>query len=402
MPIMIPIEEEKFNRIRQEMAKANVDVLVCRLAENVVFLSGFFCVLGYAAVVFPVAGDPILIASSREEEWYTRSWVKDVRTFPMWDARDVSTPQATHFSSGEHVNRLLKQIALEKHFPARRVGYEGSFEFIAPPVIVPEPVVPGEPSMKGLRAAFPDAELVDATEVLNRARAIKTKRDVECLRRTHEVTALGLEAWKSACLNHTTEAEAAAAFQAAVTSKGIGYKDAMFAMGWPQVFSGPLTEEWVYRPSSQRRINDGEFVIIELAVCVDGYYSDLTRTIVVGKPNEKQRALFDATHRALLAGLKMAKPGVRAADIDKIAKETLGEYSKYVLHHSGHGLGWKYHEPIPTLTSNSTDVLDVGMYFAIEPAAYVPGVGGVRNEHNAVVTANGCEILSDIFPISIT
>ncbi|MHC1950400.1 aminopeptidase P family protein [Bradyrhizobium sp. UFLA06-06] len=398
---MIDIEPEKLKRIRAEMARDNMDVLVCRLAENVVFLSGFFCVLGYAAVVFPREGDPVLIASSREEEWYGRGWVSDVRTFPMWDARDTTTPQATHFSSSEHINRLLKQIGDERKFPAKRVGYEGSFEFIAPPVIVPEPVVPGEPSMRGLRAAFPHAELVDATGTLDRARAFKTARDVKMLRRTHEVTALGLEAWKAACLNLSTESEAAAAFQSAVTAKGIGHDGAMFAMGWPQVFSGPHTEQWVYRPSSTRRIRKGDFVIIELAVCVDGYYSDLTRTLVVGEPNDRQVHLFDTTHRALKEGLAMAKPGVAAADIDRHCKTTLGEYSKYVLHHSGHGLGWKYHEPIPTLTGSSSDVLAEGMYFAIEPAAYVPGLGGVRNEHNAVVTKTGVEVLSNIFPVSI-
>lgn len=398
---MIPAEPEKIARIQKEMSDASIDVLVCRLAENVLFLSGFYCVLGYAAVVFPQEGEPVLIASSREGEWYDRGWVKDVRTFPMWDARDTTTPQATHFSSGEHINRLLKEIAEEKKFPARRVGYEGSFEFIAPPVIVPEPVVPAEPSMRGLRKAFPDAELVDATTVLDKARAIKTQRDVECLRRTQEVTAFGLEAWKESCLNLSTEAEAAAAFQAAITAKGIGYKDAMFAMGWPQVWCGDFTDEWVYKPSSQRRISKGDFVIIELAVCVDGYYADLTRTIVVGEPTDEQHKLFDATHNALKAGLALAKPGVGAADIDKLAKETMGEYGQYVLHHTGHGLGWKYHEPIPTLTSHSTDILDVGMFFAIEPAAYVPGVGGVRNEHNAVVTADGVDVLSDIFPVSI-
>ncbi|MCP3371819.1 M24 family metallopeptidase [Bradyrhizobium cajani] len=398
---MIDIEPEKLKRIRAEMARDNIDVLVCRLAENVVFLSGFFCVLGYAAVVFPREGDPVLIASSREEEWYGRGWVSDVRTFPMWDARDTTTPQATHFSSSEHINRLLKQIGDERKFPAKRVGYEGSFEFIAPPVIVPEPVVPGEPSMRGLRAAFPHAELVDATGALNRARAFKTARDVKMLRRTHEVTAMGLEAWKAACLNLSTEAEAAAAFQSAVTAKGIGHDGAMFAMGWPQVFSGPYTEQWVYRPSSTRRIRKGDFVIIELAVCVDGYYSDLTRTLVVGEPNDRQVHLFDTTHRALKEGLALAKPGVAAADIDRHCKATLGEYSKYLLHHSGHGLGWKYHEPIPTLTGSSSDVLAEGMYFAIEPAAYVPGLGGVRNEHNAVVTKTGVEVLSNIFPVSI-
>jgi Xaa-Pro aminopeptidase len=319
----------------------------------------------------------------------------------MWDPRAVDTPQATHFSSGEHVSRHLAQIAAERRFPARRVGYEGSFEFIAPPVIVPEPVVPAEPSKAALAAAFPDAELVDATGVLDRIRAFKTSRDVALLRRANEVNAFGLEAWRDVCVAEGTEAEAAAAYQAAVTARGIGYQGARFAMGWPQVFSGEWTESWVYKPTTDRRMRPGDLVIIELACSVDGYYVDLTRTIVVGTPSAAQQELADACDAGMAAAIATAGPGVPAADVDRAAREAMGGYREHMLHHVGHGLGWKYHEPIPTVTPASEDVLEPGMYFAVEPAAYVPGVGGVRNEHNLLVTGDGVEILSDQFPIGL-
>ncbi|WCB94878.1 hypothetical protein DSM104299_03618 [Baekduia alba] len=398
---MIEPDALRFARVREEMERADLDVLVCRLAENVLVLSGFLCVLGYAAVVFPREGDPILIASSREEEWFSDGWVTDVRTFPMWDPREVETPQATHFSSGDHINRHLAAIAAEKRFPARRVGYEGSFEFIAPPVIVPEPVVPAEPSKAALAAAFPTAELVDATDVINAIRAFKTPRDIERLRRANEVNAFGLEAWRDVCLRQGTEAEAAGAYQAAITERGIGYQGARFAMGWPQTFSGSATETWVYKPTTDRRIEDGDLVIIELACSVDGYYVDSTRTIVVGTPTEAQVQLAEACDAGMAAAIAAAGPGVPAADVDRAAREAMGDYRKYMLHHVGHGLGWKYHEPIPTVTPNSTHVLAPGMYFALEPAAYVPGVGGVRNEHNVVVTEDGVDVLSGQFPIAL-
>lgn len=399
---MIEPDAARLDRMRAEMEEADLDVVVCRLAENVLVLSGFFVVLGYAAVVFPREGEPILIASSREESWFNDGWITDVREFPMWDPRQAGTPQATHFSSGEHINTRLAAIAHEGRFPARRVGYEGSFEFIAPPVIVPEPVVPGEPSKAALQAAFPGAELVDATGVINRVRAYKTPRDVELLRRANEVNAFGLEAWRDVCLAEGTEAEAAAAYQGAITSRGIGYKGARFAMGWPQTWGGLDTGEWVYKPTSDRRIREGDLVMIELACCVDGYYVDSTRTIVVGEPTDAQRQLFDATQAGMDAALAKAAPGVRAADVDLAAREAMGTYREHMLHHVGHGLGWKYHEPIPTLTPLSEDVLEPGMYFAVEPAAYIKGVGGVRNEHNVLCTAAGIDVLSDQFPIALT
>lgn len=398
---MITPDQPKIDRVRREMAAADLDVIVCRLAENVLVLSGFQVVLGYAAVVFPREAEPVLIASSREEEWYSDGWITDVREFPMWDPRQDATPQATHFSSGDHINRHLAAIAAEKRFPARRVGYEGSFEFIAPPVIVPEPVVPAEPSKRALQEAFPGAELVDATDVINRVRAYKTERDVRMLRRANEVNAMGLEAWRDVCLAHGTEAASAAAYQAAITEHGIGYQGARFAMGWPQVWSGDATATWVYKPTSNRRIREGELVIIEMACSVDGYYVDSTRTLVAGEPSSAQEELFEATQAGMDAAIATAGPGVRAADVDLAARAAMGEYRNYMLHHVGHGLGWKYHEPIPTVTPNSTHVLEEGMYLALEPAAYVPGVGGVRNEHNVLVTPEGVEVLSDQFPIRL-
>jgi Xaa-Pro dipeptidase len=391
--------------VRRHMDQADLDVLVCRLPENIVAFSGYFCVLGYAALVIPREADPILIASRREQDWVEDGWVKDVRYFAMWDTSGADPddePQESHLGSTVLINRRLRQIADERAFPTGRVGYEGSFEFIAPPVIAPEPVVPAEPSRRALAEVFPQSELVDATEQLNGARAIKTAHDREMLLRANEVNALGLCAWKEACGALATEAEAAAAFQAAVTAQGIGYKGARFAMGWPQTWAGPETGNWAYKPTSSRRIAEGDFVVCETAVCVDGYYVDLTRTIVVGEPAPRQRELFEVTNHALDAAIGAIRPGVRAADVHRIANEAFGDYLRYTMHHTGHGVGWKYHEPIPSLTAVSEDVLEEGMCIAVEPGAYIHDYGGVRNEHNVMVTADGAEILSDQFPVSIT
>jgi Xaa-Pro dipeptidase len=390
--------------LRREMEQADLDVIVCRLAENIVAFSGYFCVLGYAALVLPREADPILIASSREQEWVQDGWVDDVRWFAMWDASasdDDEEPQASHTGSVALINHRLRKIAKERAFPVDRVGYEGSFEFVAPPVIAPEPVVPAEPSRRALAEAFPDSELVDATDALVRARAIKTAHDRERLIAANEVNAFGLEAWKAACVPGATEAEAAAAFQAAVTARGIGHRGARFAMGWPQTWAGPETGNWAYKPTGTRRMQEGDFVVCESAVCLDGYYVDLTRTIVVGEPTQEQRDLFDATVRSMEAALAAMKPGVRGSEVDRIAVEALGDYGRYMNHHTGHGVGWKYHEPIPMLTATSEDVLAEGMLAAVEPGAYIPDWGGVRNEHNVLVTSDGVEVLSDQFPISI-
>ena len=392
---MIAPDRPKLDRMRQEMAKANLDVVVCRLAENVLVLSGYYCVVGYSAVVFPLDGDPIVIAPIGEEDSVDRGWATDVRQFSIWDVKRPGTPP-------EQIARQIREVAAETCSSARRVGYEGSFEYIAPPVLAAEPVIPGIPARQALEAAFPGAELVDATPVINRVRAIKTARDREMLRRVNEVAAFGYTAWKEACLNESTDAEAAAAFQAAVTNRGIGYKDAIFAMGWPQIASGDLTGGWwYYRPTTQRRIRQGELAFCEAAVCLDGYWTDLTRTFVVGRPSDRQRELWETTYRSLQASIGAIKPGAVGSEVDRAGREALGDYGKHLAHHVGHGVGWKYHEPIPMLNPQSTDVLEPGMCMAVEPAAYIPGFGGVRNEEIVLVTETGAEVLSDQIPVTI-
>lgn len=388
-------DAEKLNRVREEMAADNVDVLVCRLTENVLFLTGYYCIMGFSAVVFPREGEPILVAPRGEGDWVADGWVTDVRIFTIFKEHEPGSPS-------EQIARRLKEIGAEGKFPTARIGYEGSFEQIAPPVLAAEPVVPTATSLAAIKDAFPDAELVDATGVLNRARRLKTAYDVEKLRRVNEVGAFGYAAWREACLAKSTEAEAAAAFQHAVTAEGIGYNGARFAMAWPQVSSGLTTGIWGdYQPTTAKRIEEGDFVLCEVAVCVDGYWADLTRTLVVGEPNERQLQLFELARGSLEVGIENTRPGVRGADIDRMCREALGDHRQYLEHHVGHGLGWRYHEPFPALTPSSEHVLEAGMYFAIEPAVYVGGFGGCRNEENVLVTENGADVLSRVIPIGL-
>jgi Xaa-Pro dipeptidase len=406
---MVSPDTAKLDRLRRLMAEARLDVLVCRLPENVLFLSGYYPVVGHAAVVFPLEGEPILVAPADDREFFgEHGWVTDVRQITGWDEVRGAPP--------EQIARHLRDIGAAAAFPKGRVGFEGSFEYVAPQALAAEPVVPALPARRALEAAFPDSELVDATELINRARAVKTGRDLELLRRANEVAAFGYQAWREACLNGATEAEAAAAFQAAVTARGIGYKGAYFAMAWPQVISGERTggwpwpvpagetaplSYWPYRLTGTRRVGPGDFVLCEAAVCVDGYWTDLTRTFIVGTPTDRQQEVFSATERALRAAIAAARPGVKASEVDRAAREALGEYVRYFPHWVGHGLGLKYHEPYPRLNPLSEDILEPGMCFVVEPGIYIPDFGGVRNEQVLFVTERGVEVLSGAIPVAI-
>ncbi len=148
------------------------------------------------------------------------------------------------------------------------------------------------------------------------------------------------------------------------------------------------------RASSQPVPNRG-FVILDFGVILAGYCSDMTRTVHVGKPMERARAMYGAVQEAQQAGVAAVRPGVTAGEVDAAARRTLQRagWGKYFTHSTGHGVGLEIHEP-PRLGTGEKTVLQPGMVVTVEPGVYVPGEGGVRIEDMVVVTERGCEVLT--------
>lgn len=139
----------------------------------------------------------------------------------------------------------------------------------------------------------------------------------------------------------------------------------------------------------------GDLLILDYSVQLDGYRSDFTNTIAVGVPTDDQRKLFDTCVAALEAAEKTLAPGVTGAIVYEAASSVIKAAGYPALpHHAGHGLGLGHPEP-PILVPESDDVLLPGDVVTLEPGSYIDGVGGVRVEHNYVITADGCRRLSN-------
>lgn len=384
------VDQERVQRIRSEMARAGLDAVVCRLAENVLVFSGYWPNIDYSMVVFPLEGDPVLIAPQFERDIAEEGWIADLRTYGAW--------QIQYPHPNVSLARMLRQVAEEKKLRGKRIGYEGNFEYIAPSQLAAEPTVPMATTRQMIHEAFGDAQYVDATTTIDAIRAVKTARDIEKLRLVNEIAGIGLQAYKEHAEPGRRACEVAAAVEAAIYGQGVGYKGARFARGYAQVTGGPMTAiGWEYPRSKDRRLEVGDLVFIELATVVDGYWSDLTRTRVCGgKPSAKQQEVWEAQQAGHNAGIAAMRPGVRTVDVDAAARRAIAErgYNEYFFHHTGHGIGWKYHEPIPWLHPDSKDTLEVGHVFAFEPGIYIEGFGGIRVEDNIVVTPDGVEVLS--------
>ncbi len=155
--------------------------------------------------------------------------------------------------------------------------------------------------------------------------------------------------------------------------------------------------------TTDRVLQEGEFLLIDYGGKIDGYPADITRTFCFGQPTADMQKIYDTVLAANEAAKAIVAPGVPMGVVDKAARDVIeaAGYGQYFTHRTGHGLGLDTHEPIPQIAPNVTDLLEAGMTFTIEPGIYLPGVGGVRIEDNLLVTEKGHDVLT-CFPRSLT
>ncbi|HEV8637409.1 MAG TPA: Xaa-Pro peptidase family protein [Chloroflexota bacterium] len=385
---MPDVDRERWDRVRRALAEAKLDALVCRLAENVVLLTGYYPNIGGSMVVFPREGEPTLILPRFENDLADRGWVADRRQYDTWQNR-YPPPL-------ENLSRLLRQVVDEKGLTGAAVGYEGDFETIAPNGMGGEPTGVGAPTARLIGEAV-GGGLHDATQLLYQLRARKTPTELARLRIANEVATIGLRAFKEHAVEGAREVDVSAAVEGAIRREGAGHRGSRFAFAWAQVTAGPATSvNWQYPLASDRRLRRGDLVVIELGTVVDGYWSDLTRTVTVGPASDRQRELYELVRRAQQASLQAVRPGASGREVDAAGRRIIesGGYGEAFVHHTGHGIGFRYHEPIPFVAPHSTHTLEEGHVHSIEPGVYLEGFGGCRLEEICAVGPSGGEILS--------
>jgi len=153
--------------------------------------------------------------------------------------------------------------------------------------------------------------------------------------------------------------------------------------------------------AGDRMLAEGDLVVLDFGGVLDGYCSDLTRTVALAPPSAEAQRVCAAVRQAQQAAIDAVRPGVTTTEVDRAARRVLEAHGlgEAFGHGTGHGLGLDVHEE-PRLTRPRADVapvpLEPGMVFTIEPGAYLPGWGGVRIEDDVLVTEHGCEVLTSV------
>jgi len=241
-----------------------------------------------------------------------------------------------------------------------------------------------------LRKLFPEMKLIAVEGFVEKLTRRKAPEEIECIRRGAQWCSRVFQEVLPLIKPGVSELDIAAELSYRIKRRG-GDGDSFE----PIVASGPRSA-LPHGVSSRRLLREGEWVVIDFGCTVEGYASDLARTVVVGEPTPKQREVYEVVREANARAIASARAGLPAPRLDAVARQFIQAkgYGDYFTHSLGHGLGLHLHEG-PKVGPESKDVLEVGNVITIEPGIYLPGFGGVRIEDDVVLTANGCEVLTD-------
>ena len=243
-----------------------------------------------------------------------------------------------------------------------------------------------------LKSALPDAIFISSPGVLETLRTIKSSTEIASMRKAVEIAQAAFMAVLPFVKIGVTERVLASEIIIQLLRAG---SDTEFPF-FPIVASGPNSANPHSEPGN-RAIRKGDLVVIDWGAGYNGYFSDLTRTLLIGIPSEKDTLISELVIKANLAAINAARPGMAAGNVDRAAREiiTSAGYGGYFTHRTGHGLGLEAHEP-PYIYSENNQPLEVGNTHSIEPGIYIPGYGGVRIEDDVVITTHGAESLSNL------
>jgi Xaa-Pro aminopeptidase len=372
-----PRDDAKLDRVRSLIAEQELDALVVRAPDNVLYLSNYLSMKGYDIVVFPREGDPVLIVIAAQLEQAARTaWTEDIRPFKGYDESDPRPAWARSLDVAREACRDFGKIGLELSQGTQTAD-----------LMVGEPTV----FTQDFFQAF--GEAADASPLLAEARSIKTPQEIERMRLANDLAADATDHVALLIRPGMKESEVAAMWEGYVHAVGTGYQGKVeSARGFSLVWSGPGIR--TFTATGDRPVEENEPTLLEIWVCADGYWCDHTKNVCPGTLTAEYDELLDALLGVFGAAVEHATDGASLPELDRLIREQIAAagYPGQPSHPVAHGVGARAHEP-PYAHQAGSGTIREGMVLAIEPGIYWEGGGGLRLEDNFLITADGAEKL---------
>ncbi|MDD2927597.1 MAG: Xaa-Pro peptidase family protein [Candidatus Omnitrophica bacterium] len=346
---------ERLQKFLKRLKQENLDGFIVSLPANISYLSGF------------TSCDAYLLAAKKEIVYFTDSrYTQEVK------------PKLKSWASLRKINGSVFEIIAGtcRDLQLKRIGFESRHMAYAEYRKIKGYLRPGE-------------YLIPTHSLIESLRQVKGAGEIKKIREALKITGLSLQFIKSFIKPGTKELEIAAELE-----RFIRYNGAIGAAFDIIVASGPNSAYPHHRPG-QKRIREGEPVLVDIGVDYFGYKSDLTRVFFSDKLKGLTRRIYDIVLEAQRRAISKIRPGKEIAGIDALARNYIADkgYAKFFGHSLGHGVGLETHEA-PSISAKFEGILLPGMVFTVEPAIYLAGKFGIRIEDMILVTKKGCEVLS--------
>jgi len=345
---------EPINRLRELMSREGIDAILVSDPTNLAWLTGFTGTFG-RTVVTP--NDAIFVTDSR----YTlqaQEEVKGIRTESFASPTDGDQFVAQQ-AKALGVSRLGFEAASTTHLQWQKWGEKLS-----------------------------DMELVPVRDIFSDLRLVKSEEEVTKIRRACGVADATFEHVRRLIQPGVSEYDIALEIEFFMRRQGA-------EVAFPSIVVSGERSARPHGKPSEKKLEPGDFVTMDFGARLDGYNSDITRTVVVGEATDRHREVYEIVLEAQIEALHAIRPGRKASDVDTVARDILAtrDLAKYFGHGLGHGLGRLVHDG-GRLSPTSDNIIEVGQVWTVEPGVYIPGFGGVRIEDDVVVREDAVEILT--------
>jgi Xaa-Pro dipeptidase len=371
MPIMAEERLQRVERARQLMAQNKLDAILMTGGTSLVYFSNIRWWLSERlfAMVLPAKSAPFFVCPAFEE--------------------DRAREQIANGPGGANAELRLWQ---EDESPYERVAQGLKDRGLANGRLGIEETV-RQVYIEGVAQAAPGVQITSATPVTAGCRMIKSNHELQLMKLANEITLKAYEAAYLSTKEGMTQNDFAGLVSAAHAQQGF--------QGGASVQVGE-NSALPHGSAKPQVIREGAVLLMDGGCSVEGYESDISRTVVLGKPSDKMKKNFELVHRAQQAALQAAKPGVQCQVVDAAARKVItdagyGPDYKFFTHRLGHGIGMDGHE-WPYLVRGNTLLLAPNMCFSDEPGIYIRGEFGVRLEDDMHITENGAELFTPQSP----